>query len=149
MRQAISQARGLSDRVRRARFLAELAVSGTAVFDLAEMEALAHEALHEGRELGDAQTIIGALTAIGFVTLAEDDPASAIRAFDEARTMQLLNNSTRLPRTSGSVLLTCGGRHAKVAHHSGRCHARVASCSSELDPPERTGGSSRLVRRER
>ena len=88
MHQAISQARGLSDRVLRARFLAEMAASGTAVNDLAGMKALANEALRDGRELGDPTTVIDALAALGFVALAEDDPASATRAFEEALTLQ-------------------------------------------------------------
>jgi predicted ATPase/DNA-binding CsgD family transcriptional regulator len=84
MRQATSQARGLSDRERRARFLAEFAISGTAVYDLAEMKALAEEALHEGRELDDAATLVDALMALGYVALANGEKASATRAFDEA-----------------------------------------------------------------
>jgi len=102
MREAISQARRLSDRELRARFLAEMATSGAAVNDLTEMKALAKEALREGRELGDPATLIDALAALGFVALAEDDPASATRAFEEALSM---HSSARFDRTAVVIAL--------------------------------------------
>ena len=81
--EAIARARELNG-VRRARFLAEIAVSGTAVHSLAEMEALAGEALTQGRALDDDVSVVDATTALGYVALAKGDYGTAVDLLSEA-----------------------------------------------------------------
>jgi DNA-binding CsgD family transcriptional regulator len=83
MHEAITRARGL-DGVRRARYLAELASSGTAVHSLTEMEALGEEALMQGRDLGDDASVLDATTALGHVALARGEYARAVGLYADA-----------------------------------------------------------------
>jgi DNA-binding CsgD family transcriptional regulator len=91
MHQAITRARGL-DVVSRARHLADLADSGTAVLSLTEMEALGEEALTEGRDLHDDASVSGATTALGQVALARGEYAAAVDLFAEA--LRLISSQT-------------------------------------------------------
>ena len=83
MHEAIAHARELNG-VRRARLLAEIALSGAAVHSLAEMQALAGEALTQGRALDDDVSVVHATTALGYVALAKGDYATAVDLLSEA-----------------------------------------------------------------
>jgi predicted ATPase/DNA-binding CsgD family transcriptional regulator len=84
MDQAIARVRGLEDRVRRARVLAEIAGSGSAVHSLTEMQALAEEALGEGRAFDDGPTMSDATLALGYVALAKGELPIAVGRFTES-----------------------------------------------------------------
>jgi hypothetical protein len=87
-----------------------MAMSGFAVLDPSDIRALAEEALHEGRELGDDATLVDARSALGYVAMIDGDASGSIEALTEALELsKRIDHDLSAPRASLGLAQLRGG----------------------------------------